>query len=179
MTFQACVQLHPEFIPDPKWYNTNEMEHFTPFFKLPLQPLQQDELWSSWNPQELGALYRACFVTHDTLGLWESGLNYGLLWVWSSKHFKHRSVLLRGVGVGQTESFRSRSILPGPRLRPHCACWQAGHIARIHSINVLLAPFPHTLNAGKWQVHRQTRLAQCLTVWTAGTCRLTGFTQWW
>lgn len=42
---------------------------------------------------------------------------------------------------GRLNFFRSSSILQGQRLRPHCACWQAGHIAHIHSINVLLAPF--------------------------------------
>lgn len=95
-----------------------------------------------------------CYTWH--IG-WESGLNYGLLWVWSSKHFKHIGPSL-GRGWGRLNLFRSSSILPGPRLRPHCVCWQAGHIAHIHSINVLLAPF--------------------LTRWMPGSDRCTGRRGW-
>lgn len=71
----------------------------------------------------------------------------------------HRSVLLWWVGVGQTVNlFRSSSFLPGPKLRPRCACWQAGHVAHIHSINVLLASF--------------------LTSWMLGSDRCTGRPSW-
>lgn len=53
----------------------------------------------------------------------------------------HRSILLWETGVEKTVNlFRTGSILPGPWPRLH-ACWHAGHVARIHSINVLLAPF--------------------------------------
>lgn len=103
MKFQVCLWPHPEFISDPKWYSTNEMEHFLPFYKFPLKPLQQDELWTSWKSQKLGALYCTRFVTCEHAGsvrvwtkLWFAlGLKQqALTWISSSL----------GSEGGQTES---------------------------------------------------------------------------
>lgn len=179
MKFQACLWLHPEFISDPKWYNTNEMEHFTPFYKFPLQLLQQNELWTGWKSQKLSALYHACFVTCDMSGLWESGLHYGC------SRFGAASIYIDQFFLGEwgwadCEYFQERYHLTRTKAEATpCLLTHWAHCLHLfHKCS--LGPVSHKLNAGKWQVHGWTRLAQCLTVWTAGAFHLTGFTQsWW
>ena len=163
MKFQACLWPHPEFISDPKWYSTNEMEHFLPFCKFPLKPLQQDELWTSRKSQKLGALYWACFVPRNMVGLWESGLNHGLLEVWNSKRL-HGSVLPWGVGVGRLNPFRS-SLIRTQAEAALCLLTYWAHCLHLFHAFSLGPPFLTSWMLGSDRVDQAGSVSDCLNGW--------------
>lgn len=78
----------------------------------------------------------------------------------------HRSVLLCKVeAVRVVTLFRSSHILLDPQWRP--PCWHAGHVARIHSINVLLAPVLTCLKSGndRCDVDQAGTVSDCSNGW--------------
>lgn len=80
--------------------------------------------------------------------------------------FLHWSVLLcKGEAVRVATLFRSSHILLDPQWRP--PCWQAGHLARIHSTNALLAPFLARLMPGndRCSVDQAGTVSDCSNGW--------------
>lgn len=113
----------------------------------PILQIPSTAFRAGWVMDQLKDSEAQCFILRLFCYMWHIGSVRVWTKLWFALGLKQQAFYIDESFYGEWGwgglwiFFRGSSILPGPRLGPHCACWHAGHVARIRSINVLLAPF--------------------------------------